>query len=403
MLKTLKHTFLHPLKEFIHDSKSIGIVLLVCTLGSLLFSNFSFSALPYQHFWETSIDGSSNHHFHIGILSIPNTLLVFINDFLMAFFFFLAGMEIKRELLDGELSSLRNSLLPVFAAIGGMIVPAILFALFNKHTAYIKGWAIPTATDIAFTIGVASLLGKRVPTALKIFITALAIIDDLGAIIVIALFYGGDINVGYLLATFVCIALLLLLNKYKKTFGIVNIILGLWLWYCMFNSGLHATIAGVIFAFLIPKNLLSKFELKIHAPVYFFIIPLFALANTAITINTGISDIMSSSLSWGIIVGLVIGKPLGICLACYVLIKKKFAKLPTNTNWMQLIGASILAGIGFTMSIFIATLAFEEKANQDFSKLSILISSCLAIIIGYVWLRLTTPSPQLSTDKEEQL
>jgi NhaA family Na+:H+ antiporter len=403
MLKSLKHTLLHPLKKFIHDSKSIGIVLLICTLASLLFSNFSFSALPYQHFWEASIDGSSNHHFHISFLSIPNTLLVFINDFLMAFFFFLAGMEIKRELLDGELASLSNSLLPAFAAIGGMLAPAILFALFNKHTAYIKGWAIPTATDIAFTIGVASLLGNRVPTALKIFITALAIIDDLGAIIVIALFYGGDIHISYLLAILACIALLLLLNKIKKSFGIINVILGLLLWYCMFNSGLHATIAGVIFAFLIPQKRLSKFELNIHTPVYFFIIPLFALANTAININISLSDLLTNSLSWGIIVGLVFGKPLGICLACYVLIKKKFAKLPTNTSWMQLIGASILAGIGFTMSIFIATLAFHDKTNQDFSKISILIASCLAIIIGFVWLKFTSNSKPASSQKNEQL
>jgi NhaA family Na+:H+ antiporter len=387
MLRFIKHTFLHPLEEFIHDSRSIGIMLLSCTFLSLLLANIPFASEPYRHFWETGFDGTANHHANIGFLSLPNSSLLLINDLLMAIFFFLAGMEIKREMVCGELSSFKKSLLPIVAAVGGMAVPAVLFALFNNGTVYSKGWAIPTATDIAFTLGVASLLGNKVPVALKVFLTALAIIDDLGAIIVIAIFYGGKIQLVYLIGCLACVIGLLLLNRFKLKFGIWNLLFGILLWYCMFNSGIHATVAGVVFAFLVPTKYLENFEMKIHAPVYFLIMPIFALANTAILFPDNIGQSLSGTLSWGIIIGLFIGKPLGICLVSFIFTKTKMAELPTDTNWPQMIGAGMLAGIGFTMSIFIATLAFASNEEQDIAKISVLLASLLSMLVGFVWLK----------------
>lgn len=370
-----------------NDSRAIGIVLLACTAVSLIAANWSFWSDGYIGFWSASFDGSNNHHAHLGPLTLPNSPLLIINDVLMAFFFFLAGMEIKRELVCGELASVQKSLLPVFGAIGGMLAPALIFALFTKGTGNINGWAIPTATDIAFTLGIASLLGKRVPVALKIFLTALAIIDDLGAIVVIAIFYGDKLQLGYLLVCAMAVALLWLLNKRKVQFGWIHWLLGLILWYAMFNSGIHATVAGVIFAFMVPMKKLEQLELKLHSPVYFFIMPLFALANTAIAFPDHALKTLSGGLSWGIIAGLCIGKPLGICAACYFLVSKKMAVLPTGTNWNKLFGGGLLAGIGFTMSIFISTLAFPDEAVQDIAKISVLVASVAAMLGGYFWLR----------------
>lgn len=249
ILPKFVHTrLLHPLKQFIHDSRAIGITLLSCTAVSLIAANWGSWGEAYRTMWNISFDGTAGHHAHLGFLSLPNSPLLVINDALMALFFFLAGMEIKRELVCGELASIKKSALPVIGAVGGMLVPALLFGLFNKGTAYMEGWAVPTATDIAFTLGLASLLGNRVPVALKIFLTALAIIDDLGAIVVIALFYGGEIVFGYLIGVIAVVALLWLINKRKMRFGWLHWLLGLVLWYCMFNSGIHATVAGVIFA-----------------------------------------------------------------------------------------------------------------------------------------------------------
>jgi NhaA family Na+:H+ antiporter len=381
----IKNKLIVSLKEFMHDSRSIGIILLSATAISLILTNISVSSTWYQHFWELSFDGSNNHHIHIGFLNLPNTLLTIINDFMMAIFFFLAGLEIKRELTHGELSSFKQSLLPIVAAIGGMIVPAIIYTQFNKGTPFMHGWAVPMATDIAFTLGVASLLGKRIPISLKIFITALAIIDDLGAIIVIALFYGDQLQLMYLLLALIIVVVLWFLNKKKNHFGWLNWLLGLLLWYMMFNSGIHATIAGVIFAFTVPVNKLSSLELKFHPYVYFIIMPIFALANTAIVFPENSFQLLNTTYSWGIFFGLLFGKPIGIVLACYVMVKNQFAKLPLSTNWHQLIGAGILAAIGFTMSIFISTLAFKNNLEQDIAKIAVLITSFLAIIIGYIW------------------
>ncbi|WP_295237080.1 Na+/H+ antiporter NhaA [Sediminibacterium sp.] len=384
--KLVKKVFIDPLITFIHDSKSIGIILLLATAVSILLANINGISSTYISIFQWSIDGTNHHAFDWGIFHLPNSVLVIINDLFMAAFFFLAGMEIKRELVTGELSSIKQSILPVVAAIGGMLIPALIYSQFSRGTLFMNGWAIPMATDIAFTLGIASLLGNRVPVALKVFITALAIIDDLGAIIVIALFYGGQLKLLYLLLSAIIMIILLSLQKNKVKIGWYTWVLGLALWYAMFNSGIHATVAGVLFAFTIPVKQLAQLELKFHTPVYFIIMPMFALANTAIVFPEEGLAALNHSFSWGIMAGLFIGKPLGICLACYWMIKQKWANLPSQTNWHQLTGAGILAGIGFTMSIFISMLAFQDNVVQDIAKIAVLVSSVLSMIVGYFWL-----------------
>lgn len=384
--KIVRKVIIDPLMTFIHDSRSIGIVLLVATALSILLANISAISESYLSLFHWSIDGTDEHAIEWGFLHLPNSIMVVINDFLMAVFFFLAGMEIKRELVTGELSSIKQSILPVVAAIGGMLIPALIYSQFNRGTDYMHGWAIPMATDIAFTLGIASLLGSRVPVALKIFITALAIIDDLGAIVVIALFYGGQLKLLYLILSAIIMIVLLSFQKNRVKLGWYTWVLGLLLWYTMFNSGIHATVAGVLFAFTIPVKKLASLEMAFHTPVYFIIMPIFALANTAIVFPDAGITALNSTFSWGIIAGLFIGKPLGIVMACYWMVKRKWASLPSHTNWHQLIGAGILAGIGFTMSIFISTLAFKEIAIQDIAKIAVLITSLLSMIVGYIWL-----------------
>ncbi|MFN4005944.1 MAG: Na+/H+ antiporter NhaA [Chitinophagaceae bacterium] len=374
----LKNKFIDPLKEFIEDSRAIGITLLICTALSLVLANSTWG-VSYQQFWHTEMP------WHTPML--PHSLEHFINDGLMAVFFLLAGLEIKSELIKGELSSLKKSILPIGGAIGGMAMPAVFFILFNVGSTYVNGWAIPTATDIAFSLGVASLLGNRVPIALKIFLTALAIIDDLGAIVVIALFYGGALQWQYLIVALVITGLLFFVNQKIRRFSILQVLLSISIWFCMYNSGIHATVAGVLVAFTVPVKQIHRLELQLHNWVYFLIMPVFALANTAIAIDTSnlVHD-LTNPLSLGIIVGLVVGKPAGIILVSYLLVKTKVAHLPTNTRWMHMIGAGLLAGIGFTMSIFIATLAFSDILLQNQSKLAVLTASVLAIVLGYMWL-----------------
>lgn len=374
-LRLLKKPFLF----FIQDSRSVGILLLVCTAISLVIANIP-QGTGYVNFWKMDI--SWLHAVHL-----PHSPLHLVNDGLMAVFFFLAGMEIKQEMLEGELSTLNKAALPIAAAVGGMVVPAVLYILFNKGTAYAGGWAIPASTDIAFSLGVASLLGKRVPVTLKIFLTALAIIDDLGAILIIALFYGEPVKAFYLLGAVAIILIMYMLNRQKVKFGILHILFGLLLWYAIFNSGIHATVAGVIFALLIPRHLLGHLRHQLHYIVNFVIIPIFALANTAIIFPENAGAALTSSLSWGIILGLVVGKPIGVFLASYLLVKNKKAVLPEGVSWKQLTGAGFLAGIGFTMSIFIAMLAFSEPAVQDIAKVAVLVASLVAIICSIVWLR----------------
>lgn len=379
-LNFLKRTFISPLLEFIHDSRAVGIILIINTVISLVLSNTLWGT-EYLALWNTEV-----HLSHY----LPHTFLHWINDGLMAVFFFLVGMEIKRELVIGELSSIKQSILPVVGAFGGMLVPALIFLLFNIHTSWQNGWGIPMATDIAFSLGVASLLGKRVPVALKIFLTALAIIDDLGAIVAIAAFYTSTLHLVYLLIGILIFVFLLVGNYFKLPFGFWNFLFGMLMWFCFFNSGVHATIAGVLFAFTIPVSKLSSIEHAIHNYVNFLIIPIFALANTAILIPSGFINNMSNSLSLGIIFGLMLGKPIGIVLFCWIAVKLKLGQLARGINWKHMIGLGLLAAIGFTMSIFISLLAFKDSFTQDISKMAVMAASIIAIILSYAWFKFFT-------------
>ena len=359
------------------DSRFTGILLLLCTAASLILSNTSYGEW-YRGIWNTDL--------HYGLpFELPESGLKWINDLLMAIFFLLAGMEIKRELLTGELSSFKKAIMPFGAALGGMIVPALIYSSFNISTGFAHGWGIPTATDIAFSLGIASLFGKRVPASLKIFLMALAIIDDLGAIVVIALFYGNKIQWLFLLLAALIYGLMWGCNYFKIKQGIVQIVLSILLWYMIFNSGIEASISGVLIAFTIPVNSLPKFEKAIHKFVNFFILPLFALANTAIMLPSDIVSSLHDSVSIGIMAGLVIGKPVGIFIFSRAMISLKIAKLPTNTNLKQLLGVGSLAGIGFTMSIFTTALAFHEELYRDVAKISILSSLILSMTLSWIY------------------
>ncbi|OJX30913.1 MAG: Na+/H+ antiporter NhaA [Chryseobacterium sp. 36-9] len=374
-------------QQFFHSSKSSGVLLIVCVIVSLIIANTS-PAEAFQNLLDSKI-GTEVFH-------LDYSVSVWINDGLMAIFFLLVGLEIKRELLEGELSDIRKASLPIFAAVGGMVIPALIYVAFNHNTGYKNGWAIPMATDIAFSLAIISLLGKSVPNSLKIFLSALAIVDDLGAIIVIALFYTDSID---WISLGICggiTALLIILNRIGITKILFYIIPGLFLWYFMHHSGIHATIAGVILAFTIPTNVstteispLEKLEQKLHIPVSFLIMPVFALANTNITFQSGIFSHFISPLSLGIIFGLFAGKVLGINLFSFLAIKLKWGKMPALSAWKEMIGVGFLAGIGFTMSIFVSLLAFpNETAIQNLSKISILFASVLSGLTGYLILKM---------------
>jgi NhaA family Na+:H+ antiporter len=368
-----------PLRYFINDSRAVGIILIVCTIISLCLSNTA-SGNQYRAFWNI-------HNHAMYALHLPATMLEWVNNFLMGIFFLMAGTEIKRELTEGELASFKKAVLPFGAALGGMLVPALIFISFNINTSYISGWGIPTATDIAFSLGVASLLGKRVPLNLKILLMALAIIDDLGAIVVIALFYGGTIHWIFLGIAAIIFCILLGCNYIKIQFGWLQVILSLCLWFCVLQSGIEASISGVLFAFTIPVNKLVAVEKAIHNPVSFFILPLFAIVNTALFIPANLIQSISTTVAAGIMVGLVIGKPLGIFLVCRLMVSLNIAKLPTNVKWQQVLGMGTLAGIGFTMSIFTTMLAFNNNSIQDIAKIAILTSVALSVIVSvcYFW------------------
>ena len=322
----------------------------------------------------------------------------------MAIFFLLVGLEIKRELLDGELSNFKNASLPILAAIGGMLVPAAIFTLFNHGTEYSKGWAIPMATDIAFSLAIISMLGKSVPSAVKVFLAALAIVDDLGAIVVIAIFYTDEIHWNYLLYSGIIVAILAVLNFLKVKKHIFYLIPGCALWYFMHHSGIHATIAGVILAFCIPASKadneeaspLEKLEHFLHIPVSFAIMPIFALANTNITFKAGMVDGLFSNFGYGIVFGLILGKLIGINLFSFIAIKLKISSLPDKSRWVHMIGAGLLAGIGFTMSIFIALLSYKDNQDlQDSAKFAILTASVLAGFLGYLLLKSTAKNESI--------
>lgn len=373
-------------KKFLHHSQSSGILLIICVAISLMIANTSLGT-TFQSLLDQKI---GTEIFHLNY-----SLSVWINDGLMAIFFLLVGLEIKREIVEGELSSFKNASLPIFAAIGGMVVPALIFFLFNQGTDYIKGWAIPMATDIAFSLAIISMLGKSVPISLKIFLAALAIVDDLGAIVVIAIFYTDQIHWDYMALSGLMVAILAVLNYFNTKRAIFYLVPGVFLWYFMHHSGIHATIAGVLLAFSIPTNAstteispLEKMEQKLHLPVNFLIMPVFALANTNITFKDGMVDGLFSNFGYGIILGLVAGKVIGINLFSWLSIKLKISNLPDKSTWTQMIGTGLLAGIGFTMSIFIALLSFKNKIEiQDEAKFAILVASLISGLLGYFLLK----------------
>lgn len=374
-------------KNFFHSERSGGFVLVACTIISLLIANSAIGD-NYIHFWHSTLDLS------FAGIELNYSLEHWVNDGLMAIFFLLVGLEIERELYIGELSSIKNALLPITAAIGGMVVPALIHFAFNAGTETQSGFGIPMATDIAFALGILSLAGNRVPVSLKIFLTALAIIDDLGAIAVIAVFYTIGFNTLYF---FLALGIFLVLFVAGKK-GVYNLLIyligGVIMWYCMLKSGVHASIAGVLLAFAIPFHTKDadrspSFRLQhfLHYPVAFIILPIFALANTAIVFPNNLSASFVSANSLGIILGLVIGKTIGIFFSSYLAVKSKFATLSTDLNWKHIFGVSILGGIGFTMSIFIANLAFSNPSIITSAKISILTASLCAAIIGLLVLK----------------
>jgi len=375
--------------NFIHDSRSVGILLLFSTILSLIVTNIPTIGNSYHNFWEAEIP-------LLHSLNLPHTFLHIINDVLMAVFFFQVGMEIKHETISGEFSIRRRMILPVVAAICGVIVPAIIYSSINAGTPFQKGWAIPTATDIAFSLGILSLLGNAVPHSLKIFLTTLAIADDLCAILIIALFYGSQVSLIWLAGAAICtIALFFIIRKFRSATGrILTAVGAIALWLCLYRSGIHATFAGVILALLLPERKIHIYGKKIHIPVNFFILPLFALANTSILISAASMGNLISTLSLGIFLGLFLGKPIGIMLAVFFLSKSKIIKL-NSSDWVQFMGVGILAGIGFTMSIFVSTLAFSDKNIQDTAKLAVLVTSGFSMIVGYLWLKIVTRSKKL--------
>jgi NhaA family Na+:H+ antiporter len=369
--------------DFFNSEKSGGIILIACTVLSLSLSNAGF-ADSYLSVWNYEIGSHSITHW--------------INDGLMAVFFLLIGLELEREIYIGELSNIKNSLLPVLAAVGGMVFPSGLHLVLNFGTPVQGGAGIPMATDIAFALGVLSLLGSRVPPALKIFLTALAVIDDLGAILVIAVFYTDSIQLNNLSVAFGIFAFLLVLNRLKVHNLVPYLLAGIVMWYFMLHSGIHATITGVLLAFAVPfgdgSEKSPSFILQhiLHKPVAFIILPLFALANTSLIISAHWYQVLLSSNSLGIMLGLLVGKPLGILSFSYLSIRLKISSMPEGLNFKQMAGAGFLGGIGFTMSIFITLLAFNQNDIIEQSKIAIMVSSLLAGCIGYCILKFTINS-----------
>jgi Na+:H+ antiporter, NhaA family len=372
--------------EFFNSEKSAGLILLFCSAVSIVFAN---SALGnnYIHFW------------HTDVFSKP--IEFWINDGLMTIFFLLVGLEIEREIYIGELSDIKKSSLPVFAALGGMVLPALIHFIFNQGAEFQKGFGIPMATDIAFSLGVLSLLGSRVPASLKVFLTALAIIDDLGAIVIIAIFYSTSFSMLYFGLAVLVFVLMIILNKAKFYKIWVYLILGGVLWICLYQTGIHPTITGVLLAFAIPfgsgdENSPSyNLQHKLHKVVAFFILPIFALANTAILIPVSFTESIFNPNSYGIILGLLIGKPLGIFVFSLISVALGLSTIPDEINKKHIFGIGLLAGIGFTMSIFITLLAFSDNLLIVSSKISVLIASLSAGLLGFIWLYFTLPKKDI--------
>lgn len=426
-------------KSFLHNESVGGILLLICAVLSLIFANVP--AFGHLHeFWHQKAS------INVANFSLEMSIGHWINDGLMAIFFFVVGLEIKREMLVGELSSLKQASLPIFAAVGGMLVPAIVYTIFNfSHPESAHGWGIPMATDIAFALGLLSLLGKRVPLGLKVFLTALAIVDDLGAIIVLAVFYPSHaLHLDMLIYAAVVVAFLCILNRNKVHNILLYVIPGIVLWYFVLQSGVHATIAGVILALTIPSKttinevrfyvsiksliekfkeagnsevevlangeqqhiiheidnkveeinpLMHKFESALHPWVTWLIMPLFALANAGVVLSEEILSFPPESVAIGIFFGLFFGKPIGIFLFSWLAVKSKIAELPIGVSWLQVLALGVIAGIGFTMSIFINSLAFDNIEIINVGKVAILVTSFIAAIVGIVMIRFTTSLP----------
>ena len=394
-MQRLERRLSSTFQNFIASGKAGGALLILCTIVSLAIANSAWSA-SYLGFWHGYVAGLSIEHW--------------INDALMAVFFLLVGLELKRELVSGELSDLRNALLPVVAAAGGIAAPALIHFMLNGGTTTQAGVGIPMATDIAFALGVLALLGSRVPASLKVFLTALAVMDDLGAIIVIALFYTAELSALFLAAALATFGTLWLLNRRLRMIALWPYLLGgALMWFLMLKSGVHATIAGVLLAFAIPGSARQddaespshRLEHGLHGPVAFLILPVFALANTAIVIGAGWAGELMSANSLGILLGLVLGKPIGIVLFSVAAVAAGLCRLPLDLAWRHVLGAGLLGGIGFTMSIFITNLAFVGQTDIiNASKMAILLASLAAGVLGFVWLKLMGAPLASDTDPD---
>ena len=381
-----------PFKWFFKLEAASGLVLLLAAIVALILSNTNLSNLYFAVLDTHLLIGTKNFGLDLSILH-------WINDALMAIFFFIVTLEIKREFIQGELSKPKQALLPIIGAIGGMAVPAIIYVIINLETGQtLRGWAIPTATDIAFSIGVLSLLGSRVPVSLKVFLVALAIIDDLGAIIIIAFFYSNEIQYGYLFLMLLSFILLLILNKFNIKNFAPYLFVGILLWYFTHGSGIHSTISGVLLATTIPHrkkekdySLLLRLEHLLSPYVAFGIMPLFALANAGVVLDGVNLNSLLSPVPLGILCGLFFGKQIGVFLFSYLSVKLKFAEMPSNSNWIKFYAIGMLTGIGFTMSLFVGNLAFADALNNmDGVKIGVLTGSFLSAVIGYIMLFIVT-------------
>ena len=378
-----------PFVEFTRTEAAGGVLLLACALLALAWVNSPWDG-AYDRLWATTISLSA------GDRALSKTLLQWINDGLMAVFFFVVGLEIKREALAGELASARRAALPIVAALGGMAVPALLYAALNAGGPGARGWGVPMATDIAFALGILALLGNRVPVALKVFLTAVAIVDDIGAVLVIAFFYTASLSLTALAWAAIFLLGLVVLNRAGARAPHLYIALGVLLWVAVLRSGVHATIAGVLLALTIPAHGLGddteqspveQLEHALHPWVAFAIMPLFALANAGVRIDSGVASALTDRVALGVVVGLVVGKQVGVLLASWLAVRAGLADLPEDVNWRQLHGASFLAGIGFTMSLFIGSLAFADAARLSAAKLGILLASLISGVFGFMLLR----------------
>lgn len=388
-------TLASAIRDFMRLEAAGGILLLLSAILAMLVANSPLSGL-YAELFDTTVA------VQVGALVIKKPLFLWVNDGLMAVFFFLISLEIKREIMEGELSSLSQVVLPGIGALGGMIVPAAIYAWLNwGDSVALDGWAIPVATDIAFALALLGVFGSRVPTALKIFLLTLAIFDDLAAIVIIAVFYSGDLSANALLMGAVALIAAVMMNRMGVTRTSSYVLLGIVLWVAVLKSGVHATLAGVLIAFCIPmrdehdESPLRNLENDLHGPVAFAILPIFAFANAGLSL-TGMSlDNLMQPVTMGVIAGLLIGKPLGILLFVGVAIILRLVRLPTNVNWLQLIGVAFACGIGFTMSLFIAGLAFEHGGGDNFGgdRLGILVGSVLSALVACAILQLSLPKP----------